>query len=80
MARIRGVSKEEGTPEVQAAYERQEGIYGNALNTLPIYALRPTILRGASALAAGIESSGLLERSLKSLASLKAALINGCPF
>lgn len=80
MARIRGVSKEDGGAEVQAAYDRQEGFYGNALNTLPIYALRPTIMQGSAALSAGIEASGLLEPSLKNMVSLKAALINGCPF
>ena len=80
LARIRGISKEEGPPEVQAAFERQESFYGNALNTLPIYAMRPTILQGTGALAAGIEASGLIESSLKRLTSLKAALINGCPF
>ena len=80
MARIRGICKEEVTPEVLAVFERQETIYGNALNTLPIYALRPTILQGTTALAAGIEASGLIEDSLKRLVSLKAALINGCPF
>ena len=80
MARIRGICKGDGTPEVLAAFERQETIYGNALNTLPIYALRPTILQGTTALAAGIEASGLIEDSIKRLVSLEAALINGCPF
>ena len=80
MARISGICKGDVTPEVLAVFERQETIYGNALNTLPIYALRPTILQGTNALAAGIEASGLIEDSLKELVSLKAALINGCPF
>ncbi len=79
MSRILGVTKDNGTPEIQAAYESQETVYGSALNTLPIYALRPTILQGTTALAAGIEASGLIEKSLKRLVSLKAALINGCP-
>ena len=80
MARIRGICKGDVTPEVLAVFERQETIYGNALNTLPIYALRPTILQGTNALVDGIEASGLIEDSLKELVSLKAALINGCPF
>jgi len=42
--------------------------------------LRPSIFRGHRALAAGIDESALLSGELKNLASLKAALINGCPF
>ena len=80
MSRIKGIAKENVTPEIQAVYERQEALYGNALNTLQVYALRPTILQGTTDLAAGIEASGLIENSLKRLVSLKAALINGCPF
>ena len=80
MSRIIGITKENVTPEIQALYESQEAIYGNALNNLHVYALRPTIRQGTAALAAGIEASGLIEDSLKKLVSLKAALINGCPF
>ena len=80
MSRVIGIAKENVAPEIQEAYERQEALYGNPLNTLQVYALRPTILQGTTALAAGIEASGLIETSLKRLVSLKAALINGCPF
>jgi hypothetical protein len=80
MSRIMGIAKENTAPEIQALYESQETLYGNALNNLHVYALRPTIRQGTAALAAGIEASGLIEDSLKKLVSLKAALINGCPF
>ena len=80
MSRVIGIAKEKVAPEIQAAYERQEALYGHPLNTLQVYALRPTILQGTTALAAGIEASGLIESSLKRLVSLKAAIINGCPF
>ena len=80
MARIQGINKTDGAPELKAVFARQEAAFGNALNTLPILGLRPTILEGTAALGAGIDDSGLIEDSLKNLASLKAALINGCPF
>ena len=80
MSRVIGIAKENVAPEILGAYERQEALYGNPLNTLQVYALRPTILQGTTALAAGIEASGLIETSLKRLVSLKAAIINGCPF
>ena len=80
MARIPGVSISEATPDVRDIFERQTRAFGAPLNTTPIYALRPSILKGAGALAAGIQESGLLEGSLRSLATLRTALINGCPF
>ena len=80
MSRIMGIAKENVSPEVQGIYEKQEVLYGKALNTLQVYALRPTILQGTTALAVGIEASGLIDNSLKKLVSLKTAIINGCPF
>ncbi len=80
MARIKGVTYEEATGDVRAAFDRQLASRGVVSNTTPIYALRPTILQGHMALAAGIDQSGLLEPGLRNLACLRTALINGCPF
>ena len=80
MARIQGVPYEEATGDVRAFYDRQLERRGVISNTAYVYALRPTILQGHSALAAGIEESGLLEPALRNLVCLRAALINGCPF
>ena len=80
MARISGISERDRTPEILAISQKQEATYGSSLNPLPILGLRPTILEGTDALAAGIAASGLIEVSLKRLVSLKTAIINGCPF
>lgn len=80
MARIPNVTKEKATPEVREILERQERSLGAPLNTSVIYAYRPSILFGATALAQGIADSKLIEPSLKDLVSLRAALVNGCPF
>lgn len=80
MARIPNITNEQATPEVREVLERQERAFGAPLNTSLIYGYRPSILFGATALAQGIDESGLIEPSLKDLVSLKAALINGCPF
>lgn len=80
MPRIRGLTKEEAAPEARQIFEEQEHRYGAPLKTTPVYALRPTILLGVTALAQGVAASGLIDPQMKDLACLRAALINGCPF
>ncbi|PKB67080.1 MAG: hypothetical protein BZY81_05315 [SAR202 cluster bacterium Io17-Chloro-G4] len=80
MARVRGITEKEATPELQELFQRQRTIFGDVLNTTPVFALRPTIMEGSNALAAGIDASGLIEPSLKYLVCTKTAWINGCPF
>ena len=80
MARIRGTRREDLPDDIREIWDNQERTRGAALQSTPIYALRPSIFTGHRALAAGIDESGLLPAELKNLASLRAALINGCPF
>ncbi len=80
MARIKGITKDEASAEVNTIFEEQEKRYGFALNTAAVYALRPTIRRGVQALADGIQQSGLIEPALRHLLCLKTASINGCPY
>ena len=80
MARVRGIAENEATPEVKELFQRQRRTFGYVLNPTPIFALRPTIMEGSNALAAGIDASGLIEPSLKYLVYTKTAWINGCPF
>ena len=80
MARGGGVTEQEATADVKELFERQRRTFGEVLNTTPVFALRPTILAGSTALAAGIDASGLIEPPLKYLVYTKTAWINGCPF
>ncbi len=80
MARVVGVTEQEATADVKELFERQRRTFGEVLNTTPVFALRPTILAGSTALAAGIDASGLIEPPLKYLVYTKTAWINGCPF
>ena len=80
MARVDGVTEQEATADVRELFERQRRTFGEVLNTTPVFALRPTILAGSTALAAGIDASGLIEPPLKYLVYTKTAWINGCPF
>ena len=55
-------------------------LVGGVQSNTPVYALQPSILRRTRAVSAGINESGLLDEEMKDLVSLRAALINGCPF
>jgi hypothetical protein len=80
MLRIKGASKEDAPPEVQAIFEQQERQHGAVLNTARVYALRPTIQQGVQALQQGIAASGLIEPGLRHMLCMKTARINGCPY
>ena len=80
MARVNGITEQEATQEVKALFQRQRELFGDVLNTTPIFSLRPTIMAGSTALAAGIDASGLIEPPLKYLVYTKTAWINRCPF
>ena len=80
MARVAGITEQEATADVKELFERQRRTFGEVLNTTPVFALRPMILAGSTALAAGIDASGLIEPPLKYLVYTKTAWINGCPF
>ena len=80
MARLLGIIEEEATPKVQELFQHQRRMLGDALNTTPIFALRPTIMEGSTALAVGMDVSGLIDPSLKYPAYTKNAWICGCPF
>ncbi len=80
MPRVVGISEEDATPEIKEMFQRQRRMFGEVLNTTPVFALRPTILEGSNALAAGIDASGLIDPPLKYLVYTKTAWINGCPF
>ena len=43
MARVNGITEQEATEEVKALFQRQRELFGDVLNTTPIFALRPTI-------------------------------------
>jgi hypothetical protein len=80
MLRIKGVSKEEASPDARAIFEAQEKQYGSTLNTAKVYGLRPTIQKGVQALQQGILASGLIPADLRHILCMKAASINGCPY
>ena len=80
MARIEGVDPERVDGAIAAVLAAQAKKWGAPLLNHLIYARRPTIFRGARAMWAGLEQSGLLDRRLVALVNVRVAALNGCEF
>ena len=80
MSRIEGVDPSEARGEIKAVFEAQTKKWGAPLLPHLVYARRPTIYRGARAMWAGLNGSGLLDGALHALVNRRVAALNGCPF
>ena len=65
---------------VKRVLEAQRRTWGAPLLNHLLYARRPSIFRGARAMWAGIDSSGLIDPGLKALVNRRVAFLNGCEF
>ena len=80
MSRIEGVDPSEARGEIKAVFEAQAKKWGAPLLPHLVYARRPTIYRGARAMWAGLNGSGLLDGTLHALVNRRVAALNGCVF
>ena len=80
MARIEGVDPDLAGAQIKAVFEAQTKKWGAPLLNHLLYARRPSIFRGARAMWAGIDSSGLIDGKLKALVNRRVAAMNGCEF
>jgi alkylhydroperoxidase family enzyme len=80
MTRVAGVNVKEADRYVKDVLEVQEKAWGAPLLNHLLYARRPSIFRGARAMWGGIESSGLIDASLRALINRRVAYLNGCEF
>jgi hypothetical protein len=80
MSRIDGVSPEQVEASIKTVFEAQTRNWGAPLLNHLLYARRPTIFRGARAMWAGIDGSGLIDEKLKALINRRVAALNGCEF
>ena len=80
MPRVREIEDPGDDPILRDLWAKEQQAFGAVLNTTKVQAHTPGILRAAKQLAAAIDRSGLLPRSLLPLVYLRVSLINGCPF
>ena len=80
VARIDGVDPEQTERRIRAVLEAQAERWGAPLLNHLIYARRPEIFRGARAMWAGLDASGLLDSRLVALVNRRVAALNGCVF
>lgn len=80
MARIANVNIEEADAYITNVLEAQRKTWGAPLFNHLLYARRPSIFPGARAMWSGIETSGLVDASLRALLNRRVASLNGCEF
>lgn len=80
VARIEGVDPDNVEAYVKQVFDAQSRKWGAPLLNHLVYARRPSILKGARAMWAGLEASGLIDGKLQALINRRVAAINGCEF
>jgi len=80
MARVADVNREEADRYVRNVLNAQSKVWGAPLLNHLVYARRPSIFKGARAMWAGLETSGLIDAALRSLINRRVASLNGCMF
>ncbi len=78
--RIKGVDFEQAPAAVKEIYQRVEQALGSVPTPITVMAHAPDLLAAMNNLGAVIGGSAVVEPRLKTLASLRAAQIAGCPF
>lgn len=78
--RIKGVDFDQAPPAVKEFYQRVEQALGSVPTPTTVMAHVPELLAAMNTLGAVIGASARVEPRLKTLASLRAAQIAGCPF
>jgi len=80
MSRIAGVSEQKANIFVKLAYWFSKKRVGKVVEPLAVAAHHPWIFRGYGAYEFALERARLVDAKLKALASIKAAMLIGCPF
>jgi len=80
MQRLPGLDPDQTDEPTQRVLAAQATKWGAPLLNHLLYARRPSIFRGARAMWAGLDASGLLDPRLAALVNRRVAALNGCHF
>ena len=78
--RITGIDPENAPESVKPAFERSLDLFGRVITPNRVLAHRPEILLALAKLGQAISASPVVEGRLKTLVSVRAAQMVGCPF
>jgi hypothetical protein len=80
MARIEGIEPDQADDRTKAVFAAQTARWGRPLGPHLVYARRPSIYRGARAVWAGLDESGLLPKAMHAVVNRRVASLIGCVF
>jgi hypothetical protein len=78
--RIQGVDPESAPESVQPVFQHSLDLFGRVITPNLVLAHRPEILLATAKLGQAIGASTVVEGRLKTLVSVRAAQMVGCPF
>lgn len=78
--RINGIDPHDAPESVQPIFEGSRAFFGRVITPTLVMAHRPEILLAHAMLGQAISASTVVEGRLKTLASVRAAQMIGCPF
>ncbi|MGH7780595.1 MAG: hypothetical protein ACREQR_12290 [Candidatus Binataceae bacterium] len=78
--RIKGVDPEHVPESVKSIFQRSLDLFGRVITPSTVLAHRPEILLAAGQLGKAVGASTVVEGRLKTMVSVRAAQMVGCPF
>ena len=78
--RIPGIDPEDAPESLKPIFQRSLDLFGRVITPNLVMAHRPEILLAAAKLGQAIGTSTIVEGRLKTMVSLRAAQMVGCPF
>ena len=78
--RIKGVDPENASESVKPVFQHSLDLFGRVITPNLVMAHRPEILLAAAKLGQAIGASTVVEGRLKTMVSVRAAQMVGCPF
>jgi hypothetical protein len=78
--RLKGIDANNPPESLRPIFDRSRERYGRVISPNLLMGHRPEIVLAASGLGRAIDDSNVVEPRLKTIASLRAAQMIGCPF